>query len=131
MEYKILPFASMPEKESSAEDSDSDDSREYINNKYDDMDIDDNLNTKPSAIDIEKTGDDRVKEPSKRKSQASIYDFVNLKRKSVSKEININIQTADCNSDATGSLNHHNEVTADKMDVLILLKQKELNNGKL
>lgn len=58
-------------------DSDSDDSMEYMNNKYADTDIDDNLNTKLSAIEAEKLDDDRVKESSNRKSQVSMYEGTN------------------------------------------------------
>lgn len=128
MVYKTLPneaFASMPAKESSDKVSVSDDSRVCVDNNQDDTEIDDNLNTKPRAIEVEKSDKNREKETSKRKSQVSICVFMNPKKKSVSKEVNINIETTECNSNATGSLDNSNKVTPVKMNDLVLIKQKQ------
>ena len=45
-------FASMPAKESSYEDSFSDDYNDSVNNNYDDAAIDNNLHKKPRSIDV-------------------------------------------------------------------------------
>ena len=58
-----------------------------MNDDSDDTNIDNDLNTNPSTIYTDKLINNKVEDLSKRKSQVSIYDFVNVKKKSVSKAV--------------------------------------------
>ena len=98
-----------------------------MNDDSDDTNIDHNLNTKPSTIYTDKLINDKVEDSSKRKSQVSIYDFVNVKKKFVSKAGDINIFTTECHSDATSRLDSVNKATIARMDSLILLEKKRVD----